>query len=135
MATTANDLSVAQLEKMLSTRKSLLDTLERKRDRLRKDLDRVERKIASIEGKRTTIAGNRRRRRGKRPKNSKSLHEVVIELLAKNKKGYALSGLHDAVLATGYKTNSTNFKNVLYQCLYNSKKIMHDPKTALYRLK
>jgi hypothetical protein len=38
-------------------------------------------------------------------------------------------------LATGYKSGSSNFKNVLYQTLYNDSKIVHDRKTGNYRLK
>ena len=31
----------------------------------------------------------------------------------------ALDDIHDAVQKTGYKTSSKNFKNVIYQNLYN----------------
>lgn len=130
MSKVASDMSVAQLEKLLHARKSQLDSLTKQRERLQKELDRVEKKINSIEG-----SSVMRRRPSRRPRNEKSLHSLVTELLTKNKKGYSLSALSEKVLESGYKTNSTNFKNVLYQCLYNADEIEHDPASGNYRLK
>jgi len=59
-----------------------------------------------------------------------------MEVLKKQKAGLPLDKLATAVLNTGYKSGSPNFKNVLYQCLYNNKKaIVHDKKTGAYRLR
>jgi len=133
---TAKDLSVVELERLLNSRKSELDTLLKQKQRLAADLSRVEGRINSLVGKggRFPIAG---KNAGtiKRPKNAKSLHATVIELLTKNKKGYPLAKLSEKVLSTGYRTHSADFKNVLYQCLYNSKRIAHDSKSGHYRLK
>lgn len=132
MSKQGDEMTVAQLEQLLNTRRTQLDNLLRKRERLTKELEEVEKKIDEIDG----ITGGRRRRRNMtpRPRNPQSLQKVVIELLTKNKKGFTLSELADAVLATGYKTNSTNFPNVLYQCLYNSNKFFHDPQTGTYKI-
>ncbi|MFH5805487.1 hypothetical protein ACG2DA_15665, partial [Alienimonas sp. DA493] len=54
----------------------------------------------------------------KRPKNEKPLPAVLADVL-EGKSGMALDDIHDAVVATGYKTSSKNFKNVIYQNLYN----------------
>lgn len=54
----------------------------------------------------------------KRPKNDKPLPAVLAEVLD-GKSGMQLDDIHDAVVATGYKTSSKNFKNVIYQNLYN----------------
>ncbi|QDT18048.1 hypothetical protein [Alienimonas californiensis] len=54
----------------------------------------------------------------KRPKNDKPLPAVLAEVL-EGKSGMQLDDIHDAVVATGYKTSSKNFKNVIYQNLYN----------------
>ncbi len=133
MAKSVGDLSVAKLEQMLNHRKQLLTGLKKRESRLQKELDDVQKRIGAIEG--SGIGGTvRRKRTGKRAKNSKSLHEVVLDLLSKNKKGYPLTPLGQKVLESGYKSNSTNFNNVLYQCLYNSKKIVHDPSTGTYKL-
>ncbi len=130
------NLSLADLERLLNSRKTQLEGLLRKKDRLASDLASVEGEIDSLEGRgsgrgvvRSTRAGT-----GKRPKNAKSLSDTVVEILTKNKKGFSLAKLADKVLATGYKTNSSDFKNVLYQCLYNSKKIAHDENSGTYKL-
>ena len=130
MATVAKDYSVSQLEKLLYSRKSELDKLVRKRDQLRRQLDQVQSRIASVQG---NSSGSTTRTR-RRPKNEKSLHTVVTEMLTRNKKGLALTPLAEKVLESGYRTNSKDFKNVLYQCLYNSKTFTHDDQTGLYRL-
>lgn len=126
------EYSVAQLERMLSERKNRLDGLHRKQERLRSELDKVEDEIAVLEGRRASSRFPRQPIN--RAKNDKPLHTHVLELLAKNKKGLTLSGLAEKVLEAGYKTTSTNFNNVLYQCLYNSDLIGHDAATGCYHL-
>ena len=132
MATVAKDFSVSQLEKLLYSRKSELDRLVRKREQLQRQLDQVQSRITSVQGNSTGSTVRFRTRR--RPKNEKSLHTVVTEILTRNKKGLALTPLAEKVLESGYRTNSKDFKNVLYQCLYNSKAFTHDDQTGLYRL-
>jgi hypothetical protein len=129
----AVDLSVASLERLLNKRKSTLEALESRREKLQKDLVKVEQKISSLEGRRGAAATGSRRR--KRPKNSKSLASVVTEVLARSKNGLPLSELSEKVLATGYKSGSSNFKNVLYQCLYNTPSFVHEAETGNYKLK
>ena len=131
----ASELSVAELERMLSNRRKSLDSLTRERDELRRRLEIVEGRIAEIEG----VGNGRSPAPGRstaatRAMNSKSLHMHVVEILARSKDGLALAELATAILDTGYKTHSTNFKNVLYQCLYNSKDVRHDASTGTYKL-
>lgn len=132
MGKSGGDLSVADLERMLTNRKSLLGSLEKKRTRLQRELAGIERQISVLEGRRR--AGGLIRSVRRRAKNEKSLHDVLRDVLAKNKKGYSLEELVNKVLATGYKTHSGNFKNVVYQCIYNSKYIAHDEKSGTYQL-
>ena len=134
MPNAPKELSVAVLERLLTKRRSLLDTLTRRRNQLRKNLEKIEQRIASLAGRNGGGPGKVTRRR-KRPKNAKSLSQVVTELLSKNNTGYPLAKLSEKVLASGYKSGSSNFKNVLYQCLYNAPKIVHDSETGNYRLK
>ena len=54
----------------------------------------------------------------KRPKNDKPLPAVLADVLD-GKGPMALDDIHAAVEKTGYKTSSKNFKNVIYQNLYN----------------
>lgn len=128
-------LSVAELERILSNRKSKLDTLTKKKTKLQKDLTRVEEEITQLVGRQSAVAAGGRRKVLKRPKNAKPLSQFVTEILSKNKKGLTLAGLSEKVLESGYKTYSSNFNNVLYQCLYNSESFYHDEESGCYRLK
>lgn len=131
----ATELTVAQLEKMLEAKKSRLMVLLRQRDQLRKQLAVVSDKIAAVGGEAAprTPAGLKRR---KRPKNDKTLLQVVLEVLGDNKKGLSLSDLSAKVLEAGYKTGSAAFSNTVYQCLYhNGDQIAYDSEARLYRLK
>jgi len=126
------DLSVADLERLLDQRKTEWDGLARKKNKLERDLERVERQMAVLEGRRGARRG---RKIGKRPKNEKSLRETVLDVLGRSKKGYSLAELSERILASGYKSNSSDFKNVVYQCLYNTEQIVHDPEMGTYRIK
>jgi hypothetical protein len=122
--------TVAELERVLQSRRLKLQKLLQRRDRLRQELSRLEEQIIEISG----IAKTRRTRR--RPKNTKTLLTAVQETLAEHIKGLSLRELSDKVLSSGYKTSSTNFSNTLYQTLYhNSDTIVHDANAHLYRLK
>ena len=135
MNTQTVDLSVADLERMLSSRKTQLDSLRRKREGLLKELDTVQRQISELEGRRhggtTEIMRERFRNR---PRNEKSLRSHVFEILNAHDKGLTLQDLAAQILEAGYKTNSTNFKNVLYQCVYNTDRVRHDAQSGLYKL-
>jgi len=126
-------LTVTRLERLLEAKRARLEGLLQQRDKLEKKLELLNRKIAALDGRRSEGAAPVRTRR--RPRNEKPLLQVVLELLAKHKKGLLLNDLSAKVLETGYKTNSTNFANTLYQCLYNnSDQITCDTETRLYKL-
>ena len=124
--------SVADLERILDERKSQLQELAKRRDAAQKELDKIDAEIQEIVGEGGTIGRLRRRRR--RVKNDRSLRAVVLEILGKNKKGFTLADLAGKVTETGYKSSSKNFRNVLYQCLYNTEGIVHDEASGCYRL-
>ena len=102
--------------------------MQTRRAKIQKELDKVDAEILVLTG----TSGSRR---GPRSKNKLSLRETVLELLKRNKKGYALAELSRTILDSGYKTASTNFRNVLYQCLYNTPGIYHDEASGTYRYK
>jgi len=135
MVKNVGDLSVAELERILSSRKSKLDSLTKKQTKLQKDLTFVEKQISQLVGRQSAAAAGGRRKVLKRPKNAKPLSQFITEILGKSKKGLTLAGLSEKVLESGYKTNSSNFNNVLYQCLYNSESFFHDEESGCYRLK
>jgi hypothetical protein len=47
---------------------------------------------------------------------------------------HRLNELSKRVLATGYNTTSTNFKNTLYQTLYHNDRFKLDAEAGAYRL-
>lgn len=134
MAKKSRVMSVADLERILDERKSLLHQLARRRDAIQKELDKITSEIHGIvgitvaTGRRGPVAGQ------KRPKNNVPLRDVIQQVLSKNKKGLTLSDLSAKVLEAGYKTNAKNFSNMVYQNIYNSEGVSLDAETGLYRL-
>ncbi len=124
--------SVADLERILDERKGQLQDLAKRRDQAQKELDKLDAEIQGLVGVGGSVGKIRRRRR--RVKNAQSLRAVVLEIMGKNKKGFALADLAVKVNESGYKSSSRNFRNVLYQCLYNTEGIVHDDATGCYRL-
>lgn len=133
MSSTLSDLPIDELEKMLNIRKRDILTLAKKRDKLREELDKVEQEIAQLSGDSDALKKLDRGRYTTRPKNEKSLRKTVIEVLQQNPKGLKLAEVAEKVLATGYKSNSMNFNNVVYQCLYGSREFQHNADTLLYK--
>jgi len=124
-------LTVAELEQLLERKKRRLSSLHRKRDQIEHRLQTVQAKISRIQG---LPERARAVKSVSRPKNERTLKEVVTELLGNSKKGLSLQDLSDKVLATGYQTTSTNFKNTLYQTLYHHDGIQLNKETGLYSL-
>ena len=120
-------MSMAELQKLVNSKKTQIDGLLKKKERLQEQLENIDQQIDDISGGLIGYGGT-----GSRPRNAKSLHATVTELLKKNKKGLSLSELADGVMKTGYKSTSKNFKNVLYQCLYDATDISHDNGTGKY---
>ncbi len=132
----SKEWTVSALEQMLMRKQAQLQTLTRRRDALLGKLAKIDEAITRLTGQRGESGFKVRRRIRRRPKNERPLTEVVMEVLEKNKPGLSLRDLAEQVFATGYKSNSGNFNNVLYQCLYNNRKtIVHDAKTGAYRLR
>jgi len=136
MAKARNELSVADLQRLLERKQARLAALLKKRQSLQKTLAKVEKQIAGLEGSKSRSGTQKRRRKpGRRVKNARPLNVVVTEILSKTKAGLKVADLTVKVLATGYKSKSANFKNVVHQTLYNSDKIVRDKVTGKYRLK
>lgn len=124
-------LSLADLEKLVEERRASVEALLKKRELLSESIEKLDAEIQDF----LTTGRSRRRGSRKRAKNESSLRTVVLEVLTKNKKGLSLQDLADQVKVSGYKSHSRNFKNVVYQCLYNTDTIVHDNSTGLYRIK
>lgn len=134
MARAAGEMTLAQLERALEKKRTKLDDLHSRRDSLQQQLAKVESQIAGIAGRAGAGGGGVRKRR-KRPKNAQSLKAYVNDILGRNKKGLTLAELHEKLEQTDYRSRAQNFRNVLYQCLYNSDDIQQDKSTGKYALK
>jgi predicted nuclease with TOPRIM domain len=131
-------LSLAELKNLVEDRKKRLDELKKQKIALQKELDSVAKEIAKLEGKsgrRKRSSGKKKKVRRRRAKNEKPLKAYVTAALKRKKKGASLQEIHDHVLAAGYTSNSDNFKNVIYQCLYNNKEFVHNGDKGTYKLK
>ena len=146
MAADLGKLSIVELEALISNRKSKLTPLYKRRDQLTKQLAALDAQIAAAEGSgaagrgkpphftRVSAAG-KRRPSPQRAQNDKSLKSYIEEALAASKKGLTISEIQSTVLENGYVTNSANFKNTLYQCLYhNDKTFTLNKQTKAYKL-
>jgi hypothetical protein len=145
-----NGMSIAELEKLISSRKSVLTGLYSRRDQIAKQMDAINAEIAAAEG--SAGAGNRGRpatfarsttavkRKAPsaavtRSENEKSLKAYVIDVLTASRRGLSLSEIQEAVLKVGYITHSANFKNTLYQCLYHNEDLfILDKQSKCYKL-
>jgi len=134
MPKTVSDMSVADLEKALQSKRGKLDDLSNQRDRLRKQLESVEGKIQTLGGTPADPGKQKGGRRGKRVKNAMPLSGYVEEVLGRTKKGFTVDEVEQKVLEAGYKTNSKNFRNVVYQCLYHAENIVQDEKSGRHQL-
>lgn len=129
MAKAAGVLSVAELEQILETRKIKALELGKRREELQKQLDEIDHQILEVMGDRRII-----RRRRRRIKNEMSLRAHVLELLGKSKKGYSMADMTKKITEAGYKSSSRNFRNVLYQCLYNTEGVTFDQESGCYKM-
>ncbi|HET6423154.1 MAG TPA: hypothetical protein VFG20_05690 [Planctomycetaceae bacterium] len=133
MRTFPANISVAELEKQLLARKGQLEELLQRKSALQAQLIEIDQEIAVMRGSQAASAYSAAARG--RLANEKSLREYVTDILSRSKRGMSLADLSVKVLAAGYRTESNNFRNVLYQCLYNTKDVYHDEKSGTYRLR
>lgn len=133
MAKMSGEMTLAQLERALEKKRSRLEDLESRRSSLQQQLAKVEAQISGIAGRGAGSGGVRKRR--KRPRNAQSLKDYVKDILSRNKKGLTLAELHEKLEQTDYKSRARNFRNVLYQCLYNSEDVQQDKSSGKYALK
>lgn len=123
------ELSLADLEKIMTDRQTKLEALLQKRDQLEQTIEEIDADIQSF-----LETGSVRRRGQKRPRNEAPLRPVIVEILSKTKKGMSLHALAEKVKETGYKSQSRNFKNVVYQCIYHTEGVVRDDVTGFFKL-
>ena len=130
--------TISQLENMLLTRRSHVDSLGRERARILKQLHAVDEKIKKLGGD-VRGAGTRGNRTlsltaGGRARNPKSLVATLADVL----KGGAAMSVGDivaAIEATGYQSNSVNFRAIVNQTLIKERKRFGNTGRGMYAIK
>lgn len=118
-------LSIADLKRAIAARKSKRSDLLKERKKLTKQLAALDRQLE--------LAGAAGRRRGARPRNEKSLAEVLEDVL-KSDKPMRVRDIAAAAQTNGYKSNAGNFNAVVNLTLIKNKQF-HAAARGLYALK
>jgi hypothetical protein len=124
-----SNLSIAQLERIIDSRRSEISRLERSRAKLARKLNQLDSKI-------DLLGGSARGRNGAagRVRNDKSLPEMLVGVLSRGGKPMGVGEIAAAVRAGGYKTNSANFRSIVNQTLIKDKRFASSAR-GMYQLK
>jgi len=120
--------SLAQLEKLMQSRRGEMAKLTRKRDKLQKQLDVIDGKIGAISG------GAGGGRGGSRARNEVSLQEAILQVLSKSGGPMNVGAIMEKVSATGYRSTSANFRGIVNQTLIKDKRFVTAAR-GMYQLK
>src|SRR5438874_12465987 len=108
--------TISQLEQMLASRRSAVQKYERQRNKLMRQMDALDTKIRALGG------DGRGRTAGGRVRNAKSLTEAMIDVLGRASEPMRVADIADKVLASGYRSNSANFRGIVNQTLIKDKR-------------
>lgn len=120
-------LTIANLKQMLNVRRSELAKLQKQRAGAARELASIDRSIARIGG----IAGGK----GSRARNEQSLTETLQSVLKESGKPMGVGEILEAVEATGYRSNSANFRGIINQTLIKERKYFTSAARGIYQLK
>jgi hypothetical protein len=123
------NLSIAQLQRVLNEKKSEIDKLFRQRNELQKRIGMIDKQIERVGGGVNGLRGMGRGMGagggggpGSRPRNERSLLEVIEGVLRDNGKPMKVGDIMEGVLATGYRSGSANFRGIINQTLIKDKR-------------
>ena len=119
-------MTIAQLENVLNARRTQLSQLVKDRNRAQQKLETIERQIARLAGRGMSNGG--------RVRNAASLVQTMENILKSSGKAMPVGDIAAAVLKTGYKTNSANFRGIVNQTLIKEKQF-NSAGRGLYQLK
>lgn len=126
-------MTIAQLENALINRRAQLNQLMKERNRAQQKLDTIERQISRLAGRGMGNMGGGGGGGG-RVRNAASLVSTMENILKSAGKPMPVGDITDAVLKTGYKTNSANFRGIVNQTLIKEKQFSSAGR-GLYQLK
>jgi hypothetical protein len=125
---TGTNLSLAALQSIMEGRRSELTRLRKQRADVQRKLDGLDRQIEKIEG------GGGGRTSGGRARNAQSLNDTLADVLGSSSKPMKVRDIVDAVLSTGYRSTSDNFRGIVNQTLIKDDRFVA-PTRGLYQLK
>ena len=123
---TGTNLSLADLQSIMETRRSELNRLRKQRTDAQRKLDAIDKQIGKIEG-----AGSRG---GGRARNAMSLNDSIDEVLRGHGKPMKVGDIVAAVEASGYRSNSANFRGIVNQALIKDKRFVA-AKRGMYQIR
>jgi septal ring factor EnvC (AmiA/AmiB activator) len=123
------NLTLDQLERMLSQKRRELSRLSRKRATTQKRLDDIDDRIRRLGGPAGAIRGG-----GRRARNDQSLVEVIHTVLQKSGRPLRVSAIADAANQAGYRSSSANFRGIVNQMLIKDPRFMSQNR-GFYQLK
>jgi septal ring factor EnvC (AmiA/AmiB activator) len=132
---TGVNFNIAQLERILDERRTELSRLERQRAELQRKLDGLDRQIGKLGGGIRAARGRLGAGGGSRARNARSLVETLEEVMRANGKPMRVGDIVEAVTATGYRSNSANFRGIVNQTLIKERKRFGQADRGLYELK
>jgi hypothetical protein len=103
-------LSIAELKKLIATRRNRFKELQRERTKVARKLAQVDFQLSMIEGSGSN--GGRIR-----PRNESSLVDVMEDVLKSAGQPRRVGDIVDAVHKAGYRSSSANFKGIVNQTL------------------
>jgi hypothetical protein len=126
------DLTIAYLERILERRRSELSTLTKERDRLQRQLAAIDNKIRDQDGRSTGSLGMTRTGRARNPA---TLVETMAEVLGKSGKPMRVGEILEGVVASGYRSTSSNFRGIINLVLIKERKRFANIARGTYTLK
>jgi hypothetical protein len=132
MPKSSQELSIAELERILGRRRAELTSLTQERDRLQRQLATIDNKIRGLAGQGATSLVNNG---GGRAKNATSLIETLLQVLGKSSKPMTVSDILQGVLDGGYRSTSPNFRGIVNQTLIKERKRFANVGRGVYALK
>lgn len=134
-SSTTSYFNIAQLERILSNRRSELNRLERQRGELQRKLAGIDRQIFKLGGSMRGLGRRGAGGGGIRARNDVSLVEAIEAVLGKARKPMRVGDILDAVQAAGYRSNSDNFRGIVNQTLIKERKRFSPVERGVYQLK
>jgi hypothetical protein len=130
------NFNIAQLERILDDRRTEVSRLERQRAELAASSKAsTARSGSSTAGSGGCAGGYAAAGGGGRARNERSLVETLEAVMRSNGKPMRVGDIVEAVTATGYRSNSANFRGIINQTLIKERKRFGQADRGVYELK